>query len=135
MVVKGKGLAARRHGNCFACRVDTGAIEIAGSIDKFAVTLHTWTMKLDRNTCLTVFRYIIDENVGAHMIDNALTIAAGVAYIITFVVGMAAQIRTIGLSAVEIANAFMVAYKKNPAPIYIRPRLRRNPHRRSDVAG
>ncbi len=120
MVIKGIRLAARGQSERFAVGMEARTIQIPGGIHKFTIALYPRAMILDLDARFAVSRHSIDVEIRADMVDNALAVTAGVAHIIAFMVGMAAQIVAIRLAAIEIADALMVADKEDATHILAR---------------
>ena len=132
MVVETEGFAPGGDGQGASFWIQAGAVHEAPRIHEFAIALNPGAAIRHVDDLCRVRRHIIDVQVRAGMVDDALAIGTGVANIIIFVIRVPAQVGAVRKYAVQIADSFVVAHKVNAAVAVVR--ILGNPHRGSDVA-
>jgi hypothetical protein len=88
-----------------------------GSFDKFAVALDSWAVELDFDFLGSVFAILTGveyKKVGSGAVDDALAVAARIADVKIFMVGVALDVFTVEGAGVDVADAFVVRYEVNP---------------------
>ena len=132
VVVEAEGLASGGDGQGAALGVQAGAVQEAARADEFAVALHPRAAVDHLHQALLVLGHVVDVEVRAGMVDDAPTVAAGVADVVVLVVRVAAQVRAVGPDAVEVADALVVADEEDAA-VWVVHALG-DPHGRGDVS-
>ena len=109
--VEREGLAARRNRQGAPAGVQARVVQKARGIDKAPVALHTRPAELDIHALRLLAQRVKHKQVGPGVVDDALPVAAGVADVELFAVGVAAHVAAVRPAGVEIAHALVVAGK------------------------
>ncbi len=131
VVEETEGLAPGGDGQGAALGVEAGAVQEAAGADELAVALDPRAAVDHLHQLFLVRGHVVDVEVRAGMVDDAPTVAAGVADVVVLVVRVSAQVRAIRPDAVEVADALVVADEED-APVRLVQPLG-DPHGRGDV--
>ncbi|GIV77327.1 MAG: hypothetical protein KatS3mg050_1721 [Litorilinea sp.] len=113
VIGKGEDFAPGGHGDGLARGVEPGAVHVAAGVHKFAVALDPGAVVGHVHLVFPIRDRVVDVEIGAHVVDDAAAIAAGVAHVVGFVVGMAMEVAAVRSAAIEVADALVVADEEN----------------------
>ena len=129
--MEGEGFAPGGDGDGRTQRIERGAVQIAAGVDKFAVALDPGTAIGHFDFAVAPVCGVKDVEVSPGVIDDALTVAGRIAGVVVRVIRVAGQVAAVGSSAVEVADALVIADKVDaPQGLAVD-----NPHRGSDIPG